>query len=120
MPAALPAPQFPARPHLDYDALVRPWLCEQTLAGEAHSAAEDFFFRTVHLGTDCWASVALARMRSSAALAGAGSWHAAAARATQAARILSYLGDHVRGLGEGDACRGAAHVLWGAPEQQQG
>lgn len=44
---------------------------------------EDFFFRTVHLGTDCWAFIALSRMHSAQELAAAGAWHVAAARATQ-------------------------------------
>ena len=44
---------------------------------------EDFFFRTVHLGTACWAFVALQRMAGALQLAQAGAWHVAAARATQ-------------------------------------
>ena len=35
--ACRPAPQFPHRLNLDYDALVRPWLCEQTLTDEIHT-----------------------------------------------------------------------------------
>jgi hypothetical protein len=46
-------------------------------------AAEDFFFRTVHLGTDCWAFIALSRMASAQTFAEGGNWHLAAARSTQ-------------------------------------
>lgn len=130
--------QFTHTLNLDYDSLVKPWLCEQTLTCETYThggwsgvgqvagwllmgrpagapsamaaaslapprsgiewrlaaslptclrlplcAAEDFFFRTIHLGTDCWAFVALSRLRSAQQCAEAGNWHVAAARATQ-------------------------------------
>ncbi|EFN57798.1 hypothetical protein CHLNCDRAFT_143159 [Chlorella variabilis] len=91
----LPALQFTHTLNLDYDSLVKPWLCEQTLTCETYTHAEDFFFRTIHLGTDCWAFVALSRLRSAQQCAEAGNWHVAAARATQASRILQYLGSHV-------------------------
>ncbi|KAL4425507.1 hypothetical protein ABPG75_009523 [Micractinium tetrahymenae] len=87
--------QYPHRPNLDYASLVRPWLCEQTLTCEVYTNKEDYFFRSIHLGTDCWAFVALARLASARQQAEAGNWHVAAARATQAARILDYLGSHV-------------------------
>jgi tryptophan 2,3-dioxygenase len=80
---------------LDYNALVRPHVAEETLTKERYKYAEDFFFRTVHLGTECWAFIALARLQSAADHATAGHFHVAAARAHQAARILDYLGDHV-------------------------
>lgn len=32
--------QYPNRPNLDYDALVRPWLCEQTLTCETYTNSE--------------------------------------------------------------------------------
>lgn len=41
---------LPGRLNLDYDALVQPRRCEQTLM-EVFSNPEDFFFRTIHLGT---------------------------------------------------------------------
>ena len=80
---------------LDYLALVRPEVVERTLTGKVYTYHEDFFFRTVHLGTECWARVALARLQSAKELATAGSWHVAAARILQASRILDYLGSHV-------------------------
>lgn len=46
-------------------------------------AAEDFFFRTVHLGTDCWAFIVLSRVASAQTFAEAGNWHMAAARSAQ-------------------------------------
>lgn len=91
----LPALQFSHTLNLDYDSLVKPWLCEQTLTCEKYTHPEDFFFRTIHLGTDCWAFIALSRLRSARQLAEEGNWHVAAARATQASRILDYLGSHV-------------------------
>ncbi len=50
------------------------------------SPAEDFFFRTVHLGTDCWALIALSRVASAQAFAEGGNWHLAAARSAQVRR----------------------------------
>lgn len=44
---------------------------------------QDFFFRTVHLGTECWAFVALNRIASAYEMAQQGRWHVAAARAGQ-------------------------------------
>ena len=55
----------------------------------------DFFFRTIHLGTECWAFVGHNRLRSALQAAQEGHWHVGAARAAQAARILHYLGSHV-------------------------
>jgi hypothetical protein len=75
--------QFSHTLNLDYDSLVKPWLCEQTLTCEKYTHPEDFFFRTIHLGTDCWAFIALSRLRSARQLAEEGNWHVAAARATQ-------------------------------------
>lgn len=49
-------------------------------------SAEDFFFRTVHLGTDCWAFIALSRVASAQAFAEGGNWHLAAARSAQVRR----------------------------------
>lgn len=47
---------------------------------------QDFFFRTVHLGTECWAFVALNRIASAYEMAQQGRWHVAAARAGQVGR----------------------------------
>ncbi|KAL4539440.1 hypothetical protein Ndes2437B_g02184 [Nannochloris sp. 'desiccata'] len=81
---------------LDYSAIVRPEVCKKTLTfKDTWTYHEDFFFRTVHLGTECWAKIALARLVSARELASAGQWHVAAARILQASRILDYLGSHV-------------------------
>jgi len=80
---------------LDYNALVQPDIVEQTLTQHNYTHAEDFFFRSIHLGTDCWAFIALERLQSAKSRAAVGDWHVAAARALQAAAILNYLGDHV-------------------------
>ena len=42
---------------LDYRRLVRPEVVAATYEDEAYAHSEDFFFRSVHLGTDCWAFV---------------------------------------------------------------
>jgi hypothetical protein len=80
---------------LDYALLVRPQAAADTLLREEYAHAEDFFFRTVHLGTECWAFVAGARLRSAAACARARDWRQATVQARCAARIFEYLGDHV-------------------------
>jgi tryptophan 2,3-dioxygenase len=81
---------------LDYAALVRPEAAEATLsAAPRHASGEDFFFRTVHLGAECWARPAAALLAGAAAAAATRRWRAAAARAGLAARVLCYLGDHV-------------------------
>lgn len=36
----------------------------ETFLSEPYVHPEDFFFRTVHLGTECWAYIATRRMRS--------------------------------------------------------
>ncbi len=93
----LPLLDYSPKTHwLDYSAIVRPEVCLKTLTfKEKWTYHEDFFFRTVHLGTECWAKIALARLDSAKQLALEGSWHVAAARILQASRILDYLGSHV-------------------------
>ena len=57
---------------------------------------EDFFFRSVHLGTECWAFIAIRRLESAEEqISKYGHWHNAAAHITSASHILNYLGDHV-------------------------
>lgn len=56
---------------------------EATLSQEVYEHEEDFFFRTVHLGTECWSFVALDRMAAAQQLAEEGQWHVAAARIIQ-------------------------------------
>ena len=80
---------------LDYEKLVRPEVVETTLTEEQYLYPEDFFFRSIHLGTECWAFIALRRLSSSKILAEQGYWDTAAARIHQISRILDYLGDHV-------------------------
>ena len=59
-----PIERAPKREHLDYAVLVRPAVVANTLLRENYSHSEDFFFRSVHLGTECWAFIALDRLRS--------------------------------------------------------
>lgn len=48
---------------LDYRNLVKPEVVAATYeAAREYEHAEDFFFRSVHLGTECWAFVASARL----------------------------------------------------------
>jgi tryptophan 2,3-dioxygenase len=92
----LPTIEFQHTYWLDYSAIVRPEVCTKTLTfKDTWTYHEDFFFRTVHLGTECWAKIALTRLDSARELASAGQWHVAAARILQASRILDYLGSHV-------------------------
>ncbi len=79
--------------HLDYARLVRPEVVAATYHAYPH--AEDFFFRSVHLGTDCWSFVVTRRLESARSLASQGEWFTASARVRQAAHILEYLGKHV-------------------------
>ena len=86
---------FPLQYYLDYQALVRPDVVLSTLTSEQYVYHEDFFFRTVHLGTECWAFVGLSRLESSLVWAKGAKWNVAAARILQAARIFEYLGSHI-------------------------
>lgn len=63
---------------------------EATLSQEVYAHEEDFFFRTVHLGTECWSFVALNRMAAAQQLAEEGQWHVAAARIIQVAQPAPY------------------------------
>lgn len=57
---------------------------EATLSGEVYEHEEDFFFRTVHLGTECWAFVVQNRIAIAQQCAEEGQWNIAAARTIQA------------------------------------
>jgi len=50
---------------------------------ETYELAEDFFFRTVHLGTECWALITHNRLQCAARFAAKGHWHNASARLCQ-------------------------------------
>ena len=64
---------------------------EATLSGEVYEHEEDFFFRTVHLGSECWAFVALNRIATAQQLAEDGQWHVAGARIIQVAPISAMI-----------------------------
>ena len=82
--------------YLDYTAMVRPHVIAETFTDHTYDHNEDFFFRSVHLGTECWAYVALKRLESAKLqLSLFSHWHNAAAHITSASHILSYLGDHI-------------------------
>ena len=84
------------RRYLDYKALVRPHVIMDTFQNKIYEHTEDFFFRSVHLGTECWAFIALQRLDSAKKqLATYSHWHNAAAHILSATHILSYLGDHI-------------------------
>ncbi|KAL0039762.1 hypothetical protein WJX77_007166 [Trebouxia sp. C0004] len=81
--------------NLDYAQLVHPEVVEATLSGEVYEHEEDFFFRAVHLGSECWAFVVHNRVAIAQQCAEEGQWNIAAARIIQATRMLHYLGDHI-------------------------
>ncbi|KAA6422051.1 MAG: hypothetical protein FRX49_08069, partial [Trebouxia sp. A1-2] len=70
--------------NLDYAQLVHPEVVEATLSGEVYEHEEDFFFRTVHLGSECWAFVVHNRVAIAQQCAEEGQWNIAAARIIQA------------------------------------
>jgi len=82
------------RRYLDYTTLVKPTVMAETKKDYIHN--EDFFFRSVHLGTECWAFIALRRLESAEEqIAKYNHWHNAAAHILSASHILHYLGNHV-------------------------
>jgi len=88
--------RLPERPNnLDYAILVRPQVCSDSFLKENYNHTEDFFFRTVHLGTECWAFIAISRIDAAKAYASKNLWNQAASQIRYAAKILNYLGDHV-------------------------
>lgn len=89
-------PRLPERPlNLDYAILVRPQVCCDSFLKEKYTHTEDFFFRTVHLGTECWAFIAISRIDAAKSYAAKNLWNQAAAQTRYAAKIMNYLGDHV-------------------------
>ena len=68
---------------------------EATLTTETYEHSEDFFFRSVHLGTECWGFIVHNRINQAHDLARKGHWHDAAAHVIQAARMINYLGEHI-------------------------
>ncbi len=84
------------RATLDYTSLVRPSVITETYTNREYPHSEDFFFRSVHLGTECWAFIALSRLdAATTALRKHGHWHNAAASVLSAAHIVEYLGRHI-------------------------
>jgi hypothetical protein len=51
----------------DYKRMVRPEAALSSYHSESYRHSEDFFFRSVHLGTECWCFVALDRLRLASA-----------------------------------------------------
>ena len=93
--AGLPALLMQRPRCLDYALLVRPQVTVDTLTREEYRHAEDFFFRTVHLGTECWAFIAGSRLRVAVDYARDHEWRQSALQIDCAAHVLEYLGDHV-------------------------
>ena len=56
---------------------------ETTLSGEVYEHEEDFFFRTVHLGSECWAFIVHNRIGIAQEAAEQGQWNIASARIIQ-------------------------------------
>lgn len=83
------------RKYLEYSLLVRPQVVADTLFDEEYRHDEDFFFRTVHLGTECWAFIAVSRINAAKQFASQHKWNQASIQIRYAAAILNYLGDHV-------------------------
>ena len=91
-----PLPETLKREYLDYAVLVRPACVANTLLRENYRHEEDFFFRSVHLGTECWGFIVLDRLRSAIEqVQKYDHWQNAAAHLRSAAHILDYLGQHV-------------------------
>jgi len=84
------------RKYLDYAALVQPQVIVDALQNVDYRHNEDFFFRAVHLGTECWCFVIKSRLQSAMMqIRENGHWHNAAAHVRGAAGIFEYLGSHV-------------------------
>lgn len=82
--------------YLDYRALVCPEIMAETLTYYPYTNQEDFFFRSIHLGTECWAFIAHRMIKSALEQARTyGSWYNAATHILSAANVINYLGDHV-------------------------
>jgi hypothetical protein len=68
--------------------------------GQEYTNEEDFFFRTIHLGTECWMFIANSRARSARQAAGQAAWHVASARIMQvgdsalAGWLIGYMKHH--------------------------
>lgn len=80
---------------LKYAELVRPQVALDSLRAENYRYFEDFFFRSAHVGTEAWAFVIHEFIRHAMRIASLGQWREAALDVRMAARLLSYLGDHV-------------------------
>jgi hypothetical protein len=76
------------------EGLLRVQVVERTLTCKEYTGPEDFFFRTIHLGTECWLLVASRSAAHARRLAQAGHWHEAAGRLVQVRlwRPLAYKG----------------------------
>ena len=69
---------------LSSDSQLMAQVVEATLSVEVYEHEEDFFFRTVHLGSECWAFVVHNRVAIAQQCAEEGQWNIAAARIFQA------------------------------------
>jgi len=85
--------------YLDYKRMVQPEVILHTLESETYVHTEDFFFRSVHLSTECWCFVALHQLASALRLASSGQWHDAAALMRHAALVIEYMGMNISTLG---------------------
>lgn len=84
------------RKYLAYEAMVRSSLMASLLTEQEYNHKEDFFFRAVHLGTECWAFVLLDRINSAQEhIKRNGHFRNAAAAVRVAASTFEYLGAHV-------------------------
>jgi len=84
--------------YLDYACMVRPDVVLATRTEEHYTHSEDFFFRSIHLATECWSFVALDRLANADLQCQGEHWHEAAAYVRHAGLIIEYLGANVSTL----------------------
>ena len=97
----LPLPSLAAKRqglYLDYKGMVRPEVILETFKSETYRHNEDFFFRSVHLATECWTFIALDRLNHAYKLSLEGQWHRAAGFVHHAAVIIEYVGSNIMTL----------------------
>ena len=86
------------RPVFKYAQVIKPKVVANTRVNIQFEHPEDFFFRTIHVGTECWGKVAMSLLSKSYQLAENGSWKDAAYSVELVCDILNYLGNHVLSL----------------------
>ena len=83
---------------LAYENVVQSKIILHTSFAENYEHFEDYFFRTVHLGTESWGKVGLSFVDKAYASAAKHEWKQAAYYVEFASDILSYMGNHILAL----------------------